>query len=165
MLASCGGQAEATHNSALDEVVRRAGVEKGEEALPLDNDRQQHGVRRPDPCNSVERNHERVSCGFQVGQLLLVHKLPRLVVNVVCRLEVEEAHAHMAADEWLVTIEAKTLPTPFRLFGRRETTKNGRCWRCRLGWSRDSGCRCRCSRDCRGRSRAPPTPLLLLQVL
>jgi hypothetical protein len=78
----------------------------------------------------VEGNDKRVSYGILVGRLLLVHELPRLVVDVVSCLEVEEALAHMSADEWLVTIEAKTLSAPFRLLGRREMTENGRC---RLG--------------------------------
>lgn len=61
MLATSGRETEAAHRSPLDEVVRRAGVEEGEEVRALDGDRQQHGVRWLDTSNGVEGLHKGVS--------------------------------------------------------------------------------------------------------
>jgi predicted membrane GTPase involved in stress response len=68
-----------------------------------------------------------------------------VVVDIVARLEVEQALALMTADEPLITVVAQPLTTPLQLFCRREAAKltdrllRGRllcAWRGNARWCR-----------------------------
>jgi hypothetical protein len=98
-----------------------------EKAFPLDGDGQHHGISCPNPCNSLKRNHEGVSCewcvGILVGRQAILDVGCRFIVEVVFALQVEEPLAHMAANVRLVAVEAQPLTATFLLLGRRQATK------------------------------------------
>jgi hypothetical protein len=118
---------EAMHGLPGHEVVRRPGIEEGKKAFPLDGDGQQHGISRPNACNSLKRNHEGISCGWRVGILVgrqaILDIGYRLIVEVVFALQVEEPLAHMAANIRLVAVEAQPLTATFLLLDRRQAMK------------------------------------------
>ena len=90
-----------------------AGIEKGQEALPLDHHLQQHRVLRPDTYKCMEGHDESVSGRMPLGGRLLwwYGRVPVLggrgvLRNVVPGLQVEEPLTQMSRDVGLVAVVA-----------------------------------------------------------
>jgi hypothetical protein len=98
VVAAGSREAEAAHGGPLKEVMRRARVEEGEEALALNHHMDHHTILHLNPCQRMQRNHQCVSHGIHVrgGR---VCGLPignhAAVIDVVARLKVEQALALM----------------------------------------------------------------------
>ena len=101
-----------------------ARVEQRQHALPFDQHWQQHGVRRPNTCKSMEGDCQDVSNLFFRGGGLLQSWRGRIslwlhsFLNVVVSCQVEKALAHMARGVEFITVVAEPLAATLLLLCR-----------------------------------------------
>lgn len=123
-------QTETSHRSPLQEIVGGAGVEQGQEARLLEHHGHDHHVVHPNAHKCMDGDHQRAYHSDVLWRLVYIcgvicHGVLR---DFVCRLEVtrlqvEELHALMATDEWLIVVEAQPLVVALLLLCRSEATE------------------------------------------